>query len=93
MSNVEVSILGTWRTEHGKQYARKIRSRGSIPANLMEKGKAKSLEIEAKWLSKAWLNGKEFNLQIEGAVKRVRIHELQLHPVKRTPIHVDLMYV
>ncbi len=93
MSNVEVNIPGNWRTEHGKEYAKKIRTRGIVPANLLLKGKAKSLEIEAKWLSKAWLNGKEFNLQIDGAVKRVSIKELQLHPVKRTPIHVDLMYI
>ena len=87
-----IVIVGKSRSETGKSYTRKIRKNGLIPANLLSNGKASSLEIESKWLSKAWQNGKTFSLSMDGQNKMVKIHELQIDPVSRNPLHVDLLY-
>jgi len=88
-----ITIEAVVRDLRGKGAARKLRAAGQIPANLLENGKATALQLDPKWLSKAWQNGKEFNLALEGATKKVRIHELQIHPIRREAIHVDLMFV
>ena len=88
-----VTIQAESRQETGKNYSRKLRSRGLIPASILDLGKASvSIALDPKWLSKAWKSGKVFNLEFAGSTKPVRIHELQVHPVKRTALHVDLMY-
>lgn len=88
-----ITIAGARRSETGKNYARKIRAKGLIPANILDNAKATAIEFDPKWLSKAFKNGKEFNLELEGVARKVRIHELQVHPTKRIALHVDLMYV
>ena len=87
-----VTIEASPRLEKGKGYARKLRSRNLIPANLMEKAKATAIELDPKWLSKAWKSGKKFNLSFDGATKTVFIKELQVDAVRREVLHVDLMY-
>jgi ribosomal protein L25 (general stress protein Ctc) len=94
MSGTElVKIEGTLRESRGKGANRKMRVAGQIPANILEKGKATAIQLDPKWLSKAWQSGKVFELAFEGATKKVRMHELQIDPIKRVAIHVDLMYV
>ncbi|NRA64337.1 MAG: hypothetical protein HRU19_07625 [Pseudobacteriovorax sp.] len=92
MSNSEVTIEATVRTQTGKEYARKLRKNGKIPANLIEKDKSTSLELDPKWLGKAYQNGKKFNLTLEGNTREVKIQEICIHPTKRVALHVDLMY-
>ena len=78
--------------EKGKNFCRRLRLQGEVPANLLDKTKSTTLAIEAKQLSNAWKNGKTFQLELDGNVKSVFIKELQIDPVKRGAIHVDLMY-
>jgi ribosomal protein L25 (general stress protein Ctc) len=86
-----VTIQGFLREETGKGYCRKLRNKDRVPANLLGADRKDSLlEIEGKWLSKAWQNGKKFNLQIGETVKPVLIKELQISAVKRKALHVDL---
>jgi ribosomal protein L25 (general stress protein Ctc) len=92
MSEV-VTISANKREGRGKGYCRKLRAKGLIPANLIIKTGSVSLELDPKWLSKAWKAGKQFNLEIDGQAKMVKIQELQLNAVKRQPLHVDLMYI
>lgn len=87
-----VTIEAVLREQTGKEYARKLRKAGKIPANLIGKGKATSLELDPKWLGKAYKAGKQFNLTFNGETKLVKIHEVHLDAIKRTPLHVDLMY-
>ena len=87
-----VTIAANRRQETGKGYARKLRARNLIPANLMEKSKATAIELDPKWLSKAWKSGKKFNLELDGTTKPVIIKELQVSAVRREVQHVDLMY-
>lgn len=89
---VNVSIEAALRTGTGKSYTRKLRNAGKIPAVMLEAGKATNLELDPKLLSKAWKSGgRKFDLVLGGKTIAVKIQELQLDPVKRTALHVDLM--
>lgn len=92
MSQELVTIEAKTRDKTGKGYARKLRSSGMIPANLLNKGKSTMLELDPKLLSKAWQGGKKFNLKWNGETKPVVITDLQINVVKRLPLHVDLQY-
>lgn len=94
MSNALITIEGAVREASGKTVARKLRQNGKIPAVLLDKGKSVTLELPSKLLGKAYKEcERKFNLQVGGETKVVVIHELQIDAVKRTPLHVDLMYV
>ena len=90
MSANIVTIEGFAREGRGKSYTRKARKAGRVPAVLNHKGKSTVIELEPKLLSKAWQNERLFNLSMNGESKKVKITELQVHPVKRTALHVDL---
>lgn len=87
-----ITIEATNREKTGKGHNRKLRKAGKIPANLLVKGQATSIELDPKWLSRAYKTGKRFNLAYNGATKTVIIKELQIDAVKRTAVHCDLMY-
>lgn len=95
MSDNLIKISGSSRSESGKKYARKTRVNGLIPANIIGGGKSTPIELDPKWLHRVYKeHNKEFILELDGGdAKQVKIHEIQLHPVKRIPLHVDLMYV
>lgn len=86
-----ITIEGFLREETGKGFSRKLRKKNRIPANLLGVERKKSLlELESKWLSKAWQSGKKFNLKLGNDIKPVLIKELQISAVKREALHVDL---
>jgi large subunit ribosomal protein L25 len=95
MSEVmNVTIEATIRTGTGKSYTRKLRSSGKIPAVLLDGGKSTILELDPKYLSKAWKScDRKFTMVFEGKNIPVKIQELQLDPVRRAALHVDLMKV
>ena len=87
----EVTIEAKVRTTLGKGNARKMRKAGKVPAVLNHAGKSTILELEPKLLSKAWKEGgKQFLMSLDGQTKKVKITELQLDPVRRLALHVDL---
>jgi len=87
-----VTIEANRREQVGKGYGRKLRRAGKIAGVLHEKGKTTLLDVEPKFLSKAWKSPtKTFNLSFEGKVTLVKIQELQIDVVKRLPLHVDLV--
>lgn len=87
----DITIEATVRSRSGKSYTHALRRSGRIPAVLNHKGQSTLLELDPKLLSKAWKdNGRQFNLEFQGTSKKVRITELQLDPVKRLALHVDL---
>ena len=88
---VTVTIEGAPRTGTGKTFTRKLRQAGKIPAILNTKGQSTLLELDPKLLPKAWKEGgRQFNLVVGGQSQRVAITELQIHPVRRWALHVDL---
>ncbi|TWW09587.1 hypothetical protein E3A20_12810 [Planctomyces bekefii] len=88
----DVTIVAAKRQAIGKSAIAKIRRAGLMPAVLNHKGQSTAIEFDPKLLSKAWKSGRQFNLTLDGSTKRVKITELQVHPVKRLPLHVDLTY-
>ena len=89
---INVTIEAALRTGTGKSYTHKLRNAGKIPAVMLESGKATNLELDPKLLPKAWkFGGRKFNMVLDGKTIAVKIQELQLDPVKRTALHVDLM--
>jgi large subunit ribosomal protein L25 len=90
--SVNVTIEAALRTGTGKSYTHKLRRAGKIPAVLLENGKATNIELDPKLLSKAWKNGgRKFDMVLDGKTVPVKIQELQVDPVKRLALHVDLM--
>ncbi len=86
-----VTIEASTRTGTGKTYTRKLRRAGKIPAVLNTQGKSTVLELDPKMLSRAWRdNGKKFDLLFNGQTQPVTITELQIHPVSRAALHVEL---
>ena len=90
-SNELITLDAHDRNFAGKSHARKIRKKGFVPAILLKKGTSRLLKIESKWVSKIWKSNKKFNLNIDGEIKLVIIHELQIDAAKRTLLHLDLM--
>lgn len=91
---IEVTIEANLRTAKGKSYTRKLRRAGKVPAVLLENGKSTLLELDPKFVSKAWkLGERKFNMLLDGKSTPVRIHELQVDPVKRHCVHLDLIKV
>jgi ribosomal protein L25 (general stress protein Ctc) len=86
----DVTIAATTRTVSGKGNCRKLRAAGQVPAVLNTGGKSTLLALDPKLLSKAWQGGKKFVLDLGGQKSNVKITELQIHPVRRLPLHVDL---
>lgn len=90
-----ITLVGHPRTKLGKSGARKVRRDGLVPANLLSGNTSVAISVAPKWLEKIWKTGGVFNLETAGSggsqVQKVKIHEVQLHPVKRVPVHLDLM--
>ena len=88
-----VTIEAVKREESGKSACRQIRKTGMVPGNIIGKGGKASTQIklDPKYLPHAWQAGKKFNMVFEGNTSVVKIQELQINPVKRNVLHVDLI--
>ncbi len=94
MSQELITIAATPRVPGGKSQARKMRRESQIPAVILAKAGNTNLQLDPKWLHKAYTaEGRVFNLDFGGKVQKAKIHELQLDPVKRVALHVDLILV
>ena len=94
MSEELITIAATAREPGGKSQARKMRRDGIIPAVILAKSGNTNLQLDPKWLHKAYkADGRVFNLSFGGKTHKAKIHELQLDPVKRVALHVDLILV
>lgn len=84
------------RAGTGKGAARRLRRDGLVPAVVYTGGKeASSLAVNPKELAKALLGPLRRNqliaLNVDGASRNVMVRELQKHPVRRDPMHVDFV--
>ena len=94
------AIEATLRTVNGKGAARRLRAAEQVPAIVYSKGKnPEAVSVEPKALAKALLGAKRRNQLIELQVKDeagkavgsrfVMTREVQIHPVRRSAVHVD----
>ncbi|MGF1650722.1 MAG: 50S ribosomal protein L25/general stress protein Ctc [Hyphomicrobiaceae bacterium] len=91
-------IEATSRPRAGKGAARASRRDGRVPAVIYGNKKEPALiDIDANELSKLISRGRfyasVFEVAIDGKVERVLPRDVQLHPVKDVPIHVDFQRV
>ena len=90
-----VELKATLRTNTGKGPARQTRLRGQVPAVLYgPETESLSLDVEAREVAKLLRRSTGVNtlvnLNVDGREPRkVLIREYQIHPVKRTLVHVD----
>ncbi|MEM7402400.1 MAG: 50S ribosomal protein L25 [Myxococcota bacterium] len=103
--NPPLELAATARTKFGKGFARKLRQQGRIPAVLARKGQP-SLALTVCPIQATQILHKphrrngfiELNLQddAQGASSSqhaVMVQDVQVHPVKRVPIHIDFVQV
>jgi large subunit ribosomal protein L25 len=94
----ELNLSAEERAVTGKGAARKIRQGGRIPAVIYGHGReslaltVSSTELE-KVLSQTHGGSVLVQLTINGSTTRTLMREIQRHPTKRTPIHVDFLEV
>lgn len=87
-------VAASKRSAVGKSPARAVRRSGLIPGNILLKERSLPITLEPKWLAKIWKQeGGVFILDLEGERSKVKIHEVQIDPVKRVPLHVDLKHL
>ena len=86
-------IEGSLRHGIGKGYARKLRKKGLVPAVILgEKQSTILIELAPKWIGKAYRKGKRFLLTLDGSEREVLIQDVQIDPIKRSVVHVDLKF-
>lgn len=93
----QVTINTTTRTEFGKNAAGRLRRAGILPCNLLDAGKATSLQLLEKDLSKLLSAGLRqssvIQLTVDGKDERCIVKEIQRDPVTSAIEHVDFYRV
>lgn len=89
-------ILAQPRSRAGKGAARAVRNLGRIPAVIYGgKEEPQLISIETKQITKQLNTGtlmsRVYVVDVEGQQTRVIPRDVQMHPVKDTPIHVDFL--
>ena len=93
--NAAIELKATRRTSRGKGLARKARVTGQVPAVVYgPETESAALTVEARDVAKILRRSAGVNtlvhLVVDGeASRRVLIRDYQIHPVKRTLLHVD----
>ncbi len=98
MAQSSVELTATTRPGVGKGAARQVRREGKVPAVIYgDKQPPESISLDANELWKQYLKGHftstVFTLKIDGGDRLVIPRDVQLHPVKDTPLHVDFLRI
>jgi len=87
----QITLEAKMREKTGKGYARKLRNSGWLPGVIVENAKSISIEINPHDLPKVMRAGKVCTLNFGDKTTNVRVQEVQVHPSRRTPLHVDFI--
>lgn len=98
MSQSTVELTATVRDRVGKGAARQTRREGKLPAVIYgDKKEPEAIALDANEVWKQYLKGgftsKVFKVTVGKEDRLVVAREMQLHPVKDTPLHVDFLRV
>lgn len=92
----KISLSVTPRKVLGKK-VKKLRKEGVLPANVYGKDvKSESVQVPFKEFEKVYKEAGEtglVELQVEGKVRPVLIHNIQFDPVSHEPLHADFYQV
>ena len=89
----EFNLLGKVRETSTKGELNKLRAQGFVPANLYGQDSSIMLYCFINDLNDLLNTNDVFmiNLKIDGKIYKSFVKEVQLHPLKDTPIHVDFL--
>jgi large subunit ribosomal protein L25 len=89
----QISLSGSLRENVGRQNAADLRRNGRVPAVLYGGDSQVHLSVSAMDLSKILRQPETFqiNLDVDGKVYKTLIQEMQFHPVKDAPTHIDFL--
>ncbi|MEO1206299.1 MAG: 50S ribosomal protein L25/general stress protein Ctc [Pseudomonadota bacterium] len=98
MGSSTVELTATARPRVGKGAARQTRREGKLPAVIYGNNKEpEAIALNANEVWKQYLKGgftsTVFKIQIDGTDRMVVARDMQLHPVRDTPLHVDFMRI
>ena len=87
------TIEATNRSTKGKNEARRSRADGRIPANLLDRGTSKSIEVNDRDFEKLIASGlrpsSKITLKLDNQDIEVIAKEIHRHPVSRKIYHID----
>ncbi len=94
----EFSITTDIRKEKGKQGTKRLRNSNITPGIIYGRGeKTKLIEMDSKKLTDLLREipseSTVINLKIKGKSHMAIIQELQIHPLKGTPVHIDFRLI
>ena len=89
----EFNLLGKVRETTTKGEMNKLRAQGFVPANLYGQDSSIMLYCFINDLNDLLNTNDVFmiNLKIEGKIYKSFVKEVQMHPLKDTPVHVDFL--
>jgi large subunit ribosomal protein L25 len=94
MDTIKLNVID--RTETGNGPARRLRVAGRVPAVVYGKGESTAISIATDEFREAMLQGHNIVMQLDfgkkgkSAARYAVVKEFQLHPIRRTLLHVDL---
>ncbi|MEL7049202.1 MAG: 50S ribosomal protein L25/general stress protein Ctc [Pseudomonadota bacterium] len=98
MASSTVELTAAARPRVGKGAARQTRREGKLPAVIYgDKKDPEAIALDANEIWKQYLKGgftsTVFKINIDANERLVVARDIQLHPVKDTPLHVDFLRV
>lgn len=93
MSTESIKIVAQARTLSTKGALREMRQNGVIPATVFGKTGTKNIAIPVKNLPKQHTRSSLVSLDVDGKSLTVVMRDVQVDPLKDTPIHMDFQEV
>lgn len=93
MSTESIKIVAQARTLSTKGALREMRQNGLLPATVFGKSGTKNISIPAKNLPKQHTRSGLVSLEVDGKATTVLMRDVQVDPLKDTPIHMDFQEV
>ena len=89
----KAQLSGSLRANVGKKDAAALRRDGMVPCVLYGQGEQTHFSVRSIDVQKLIFSPDVFQIEIEveGKTKLAIIKDLQMHPVKDTPLHVDFL--
>ncbi len=93
----DITITAQLRPLTGSRPTGRLRSTGKLPGVIYGKGDPVSIVLDHREVRNTFNDvskrGLEFTLVLDGVSQRVKIQEIQRHPVRHTATHLDLVRV
>ena len=90
-----IQINGTARNDFGKKFAKAARREGQVPCIIYGGGEEKAFTIDVKELKQLIYTPNSYivEINIDGAIEKAVMREVQFHPVREEVLHVDFYRV